>query len=298
MTLKCYCYRRAKIIVHFLMNETLCSQRAFGQCVTGFKFDGPLLKRSAGDLPRAGSLEIPKETGSGEVGREAAVTDVGEAIAVGVSAIRVGMPGEIGSETVGRREAGAFADKDEAEVGPKMETDGVANGHPALLHQSEWGNSPPCTEELREKMCKQGNGIAFDRHSRETVCDSYGQVAGAGLNPGNGVGVECPAKNRLAEIGSTVGGVGLKLQDRNRGFSKDGQFGVEALREGMKIKLGMDRVARPSVGELKIKHLRRGDAMAGSGQGYSGRREIAKSETGSWDEIGHRIDQFSDGSCI
>jgi hypothetical protein len=176
-------------------------------------------------LPRAGSPEIPKETGYGEFRREAAIADVGQAVAVGVGAIRVGMPGEVGSETVRRGEAGAFADKDEAEAGPEMEADGVANGHPALLYQSEWGNSPPCTEEIREKACKQGNGIAFDRQSREAVGDSYGQVAGAGLKPSNGVGVEGPAKNRLAKISGTVGGVGLELQDRNRGFSKDGQFG-------------------------------------------------------------------------
>src|SRR6267378_8557550 len=135
---------------------------------SGFKFDGPLLKRSAGDLSRAGSLEIPQKAGASGFGRQAAIANVGEAVAVGVGAVGVGMPREIGSKAVGRGEPGAFADKHQAKAGPEMETDGIANGHPALLHQSEWGDSPPCTQKLRQKVRKQGNGITLDSQSRET----------------------------------------------------------------------------------------------------------------------------------
>jgi hypothetical protein len=56
------------------------------------------------------------------------------------------MPGEIGSETVGRGETGTFADEDEAEAGSEMETDGIADRDPALLHQSQWGDSPACID--------------------------------------------------------------------------------------------------------------------------------------------------------
>lgn len=208
------------------------------------------------------------------------------------------MPGEIGSEAVGRGEAGTFADEDEAEAGSEMETDWVAYGDPPLVYQSEWGDGPACGEELREKVCEQGNGIALDGQSGEAVGDDDGEINAGRLKLGNGVRVEGPAKNGLAEIGSTVGGVGLELEDRNGGFREDGEFVVETLREGGKVKQSVYGVARLSVGELEIEHFSRGNAMAGSRQGNSGRSEVAEAETGSWDGMGHGIGQFSEDSCI
>jgi hypothetical protein len=164
------------------------------------------------------------------------------------------------------------------------------------LHQSEWSDSPACIDELREKVREQREGIALNGQGRESIGDDDGEVAGGGLKLGKGVGVERPAKNRLAEIGSTVGGVGLKLEDRNRGFNEDRQLRVEALREGGKVKQGMYRIARLSMGELEVEHLRRGDAMAGSGQRYSGGSEVAEVETASWDERRHGPGQSSEGS--
>jgi hypothetical protein len=43
----------------------------------------------------------------------------------------------------------------------------------------------------------------------------------------------------------------------------------------------MHRVARLSVGKLEIQYFLGDDAIAGSGQGYSGWREIAKAGTRS-----------------
>jgi hypothetical protein len=220
-------------------------------------------------------MEVPEEAGCCGFGREAAIADVGQAVAVGVGAVGVRMPGEIGSEAVGRGEAGTFADEDEAEAGSEMETDGVADGDPALLYQSKRGDGPACDEELREKMCEQGDGVALDGQSREAIGDDDGEISGGELKLGNGVRVEGPAKSRLAEIGGTVGGVGLELEDRNGGFGEDGEFVIEALREGGKVKQSVYGVARLSVGELEIEHSSRSNAMAGSRQGDSGRSEVA-----------------------
>jgi hypothetical protein len=158
------------------------------------------------------------------------------------------MPGEIGAKTVGRGEAGAFPDEYEAEASSEMETYGVANGDPALLHQSERSDGPACDEELREKVYEQGNGIALDGQSGEAIGDDDREFAGGGLKLVNGVGVESPAKNRLAEIGSTVGGAGLELEDRNGGFSEDGELGVETLCERRNVKQSVYDVARLTVG--------------------------------------------------
>src|SRR5215831_12833426 len=116
-----------------------------------------------------------------------------------------------------------------------METDGVADGGPPLLHQSERANRPACDEELREKVCEQGNGVALDGESGEAIGDDDGEIKAGGLKQGSGVRVEGPAKIGLAEIGSTVGGVGLELEDRNGGIREDGEFVFEALGEGGKV---------------------------------------------------------------
>jgi hypothetical protein len=73
---------------------------------------------------------------------------------------------------------------------------------------------------------------------------------------------------------------------------------MKTLRKRRKVQPGMDRVACLSVRKLKAEHLTRSDALAGSGQGHSGGREVAKSEPGRWDEIGHGIAQFLAGSSI
>jgi hypothetical protein len=96
--------------------------------------------------------------------------------------------------------------------------------------------------------------------------------------------VESAAKDRLTEIGSTVRRVGLQLQNRDRGFSEDRQFGPQTLREGSKVKWSVYRVACLSVGELKIQHVGRGEAMTGSRQGYSRGCEVTEVETASWNE--------------
>jgi len=190
------------------------------------------------------------------------------------------MPGEIGSKAIGRGQAGTFTDENETEAGPEMETNRVADRDPPLPYQSEWGDGPACDEELREKMCKQRNSIALDGQCGKAIGDDDCEIKAGGLKLGNGVRGECPAKNGLAKIGSTVGGVGLKLENRNGGFSEDGEFVVEAICEGGKVKQSVYGVARLSVGELKIEHFSCGNAMADSGQGDSGRSEVAEAETG------------------
>src|SRR5260370_44897 len=121
----------------------LRSQRVSSGSGTGFKFDQPLLQRNAGDLPRACSLEIPEQAVRCGFGREPAIADVRQTVAVGVRAIRVRIPGEIGSETVRRGEAGAFAYKHQAEARSKTKPNRISNRNPALLHQSKRGDSPP-----------------------------------------------------------------------------------------------------------------------------------------------------------
>src|SRR6266436_1190156 len=95
------------------------SQRVFASRGTALKFDQPLLQRSAGDLPRACSLEIPEQTARCGFGREPAIADVRQTVAVGVGAIRVRMPGQIGSETVRRGEAWAFTDQNQVQARSK-----------------------------------------------------------------------------------------------------------------------------------------------------------------------------------
>jgi hypothetical protein len=243
-------------------------------------------------------LEIPQETFAGGLRGEATDANIRQAVAVGVRTVGTRIPSQIGSQAVWRGEAGAFADKDKAEPGSETKSDRVPDSYTALSHQTDWSDSPSRTEELREKVGKQGNGIALDRQSRKTICKDDGEVAGRRLKLSSRVGVEGPAENRLAEIRRPVRSVGLKRLHGNRSVSKDGQFSAEPPRESVKIKLRMHRIARPSVGELKVEHLTCGDTMAGSGQRYTGRRELAKSETGSSDKFGHRSDQFSERSCI
>lgn len=195
------------------------------------------------------------------------------------------MPREIGAERVRRRKAGTFANQDEAEACSEIEADGIADSHPALLHHGEWANSPTCGKELREKVREQGNSVALDRQCGQAVGDDDGEVGGVvwggGVKFGKRVRVEGPSKNRLAEIRSTIGGVGLELKDGNGGFSEDREFVVKPLNKGGKVEQGMHSVARLSMGELKAKYLSRRDAMTGRRQRYSGRSEIAQAKPGS-----------------
>jgi hypothetical protein len=199
------------------------------------------------------------------------------------------MPREIGSKAVRRGEPGTFTDKDEAKARPETKADRIPNGHPALLHQANWGNRPPCTEKLREKMGKQRNGMTLNRQGGQAIGDDDRKVTGGVLKLHNRIGVERPAKHRLAEISGAIRSVALKLKNRNRAFSKHGEFSAKALRKGRKVQHRMDRVARLSVRKLEIKHFARGDAMAGSRQRHSRRRVVAEVETASADERGHRI---------
>jgi hypothetical protein len=215
--------------------QMLRSQRVFAGSGTGLKFDRPLLQGSAGDLPCACSLEIPEQTARCEFGREPAIADVRKTVAVGVRAIRVRMPGQIGSETVRRGEAGAFTDQHQAEARSKTKPKRISNRNPALLHKSKRGEGPPRIEKLRKKLCKQRNDIPFDGQSGEAIGDDDGKVPRRGSKLRNRSRVQRPAKNRLAKIRSTFGSVALKLQHRNRRFPKDGQFGAEAFRKRRKV---------------------------------------------------------------
>jgi hypothetical protein len=251
---------------------------------------GNLLKRNTGDLPHTRSLKIPEKPRGSRFGRDAAGANIRQAVAVGIGAFGVRVPSEIGSEAVGRREAGTFADEDEAEAGSKVKTDGIADCNPALLYQGQWGDGPACREELWEKSCEQRNRVALRGQSGEAISDDEGEVTGGGLKLDSGVGVEGPAKHWLAEIRSTVGSVGPELEHGNCGFSEDWEFGVKTLGEGAKVEKSLYGVACPRVGELEVEHFRRGDAVTSRGEGYSGGSELAEVETRrSWDEIGHRV---------
>jgi hypothetical protein len=96
----------------------------------------------------------------------------------------------------------------------------------------------------------------------------------------------------LAEIDRTVGRVGPELEDGDGSLVEHGELGLKAMREGGKVKRRTHRVACLSVGKLEIEHFGGGDAMAGRGQGDSGRSEIAEAETGSRYEAGHGICQL------
>jgi hypothetical protein len=143
-----------------------------------------------------------------------------------------------------------------------METDPIANRNPALFHHRERSDSPACSDKPRQKIRQQGNGIPFNRQRRQTIGKDDREIARGRLKLRNRVGMERPAKNRLAQIRCTIRGVSPKLQDWNRRFSEDGQFGVKALRKRRKVQPGMDRVARLSVRELEVEHLTRNDALA------------------------------------
>jgi hypothetical protein len=172
-------------------------------------------------------LEIPQETFAGGIRGEATSANIGQAVAIRVRTIGTRIPSKIRSQAVRRGEAGAFADKDKAEPGSETKSDRIPNSHPPLLHQTDWSDTPPRTQKLREKACKQGNGIALDRQSRKAICKDDGEVAGRRLKLSSRVGVEGPAENRLAQIRSPVRSVGLKLLHSNRSFSKEGQFSAE-----------------------------------------------------------------------
>jgi hypothetical protein len=113
------------------------------------------------------------------LGRETAITDVRETVAVRVGPIGMGVPRKIGSEAIGRRQARTFAYKHEAEAGSESKPNRISNGHPALLHQTNRGNRPSSANELRQKLCKEWNGMTLNCQSREAIRDGDDKIAGA-----------------------------------------------------------------------------------------------------------------------
>jgi hypothetical protein len=101
----------------------------------------------------------------------------------------MGMPGEISSEAVGRGQTRTFPNKNQAESRSETKPNRISNGHATLLHQSNWGDRPSGTEELKQKLRKQWNGMTLNCQSGEAIRDDDGKIAGAGLKLHNGIRV-------------------------------------------------------------------------------------------------------------
>ena len=128
-------------------------------------------------MPGAGGLEVPEEAGGGGFGGEACGADVGDAVAFGVGAAGVRLPGDVGAEGVGRAEAGAFADEDDGElrgeVWPISSPMATRPCSTTLMGR----DGPVCGEELREQFGEQRDGVALDGEGGEAVGDDDGEVA-------------------------------------------------------------------------------------------------------------------------
>ena len=245
------------------------------------------LESGAGELVCSGSLQIPEKARGSEFGGEASFADVGEAVAVAVGAVGVRVPGEVGSEAVGRRETGALPDKDKAEGGAEGRSDGVCDGDAGLLNEGEGGKGPVGSDELREKVREERDGVALDGECGEAVGDDDGEIAGCGVEERSRFGVEGSAEVGVAEVGGAVGGVGLELEDGNVGIAEDRELRVEALREAGEMERGVDGITGLSMSQLEGEELRGDDAMACGGERDAGGSVIAEVVARIGNEMGH-----------
>ena len=93
----------------------------------------------AGELAVEGlGEEVVEDLGGGGWG-EAVGADVGDAVAVGVGVVGVGVVDEVGAEGCGGGEAGAFAEEDEGELGVLELADVVLDGDAGVFDEGEGG---------------------------------------------------------------------------------------------------------------------------------------------------------------
>src|SRR5271170_229362 len=111
--------------------------------------------------------------------------NVGDAVAVGVGAAWVRIPGDVDAEAVWGAEAGSFADQDYADFCGENFTDGIGDGYASLFHHAD-GRDAPLGIEQRQKRVEKRKSMAVDGQSGKAVGDYKYDVASHARSSGRG----------------------------------------------------------------------------------------------------------------
>ena len=114
-------------------------------------------------------------------GRDAFGPDVGNAVALGVRAVRRRVPGEVGAEAVGSAETGALAKEHEGKAGAESVADLVLNFHAGKRDEQNRSNLPTGVAECGDQWNEDGGGVVFRSGSGETVGDDDGEIEISGM---------------------------------------------------------------------------------------------------------------------
>jgi len=101
-----------------------------------------LAEGDAGETQAAALGQGTGDAGGGGGVVQAFGADIGDAVALGVGAARSRGPGDVGTEGVGRAEAGTFADEDDGCVGVEGLADLVGESYAGLLGDDDGCEAP------------------------------------------------------------------------------------------------------------------------------------------------------------
>ncbi len=213
-------------------------------------------------MPAGGGKKRGEARGGVRVG-EARGVDVGDAIALGVSATDAGVPGNVDAEAVGRGKPGAFPDEDGGELGTQELADFISAGHSAVTDENERGQCPGV--KLREESLKSGDGVVFERRGGEAVGQDQSKVEGLRrgaklLERFGGSRSEAPPEVRPPEIGFAVGGAAFDAKAFHT------ELGFQLLVQAGGVERGADGVSRLGVGQVEGQHFVSGKRVAGASE--------------------------------
>jgi len=219
--------------------------------------------------------EVVEKVG-GSVGRETLGADVGDAVAVGIRAAGARVVDEVGSQRIGRAEAGAFAEEDDGDAGTEELADLVLQGDAGEGDDGEGGDAQPDFRESGEKRAKGRRDLAVGGEGAQAVGEDQGDVVVSWLVLfeclAGGI-VEAAAEVGAEEVGRAVGGGGAEVKD---GVIEQGEVGFESGGvEGL-----VDGVAGEGVGELEVEQGAGGEGAAGAAEGDARGGEGAEAVVG------------------
>ena len=108
--------------------------------------------------------------------RQSFGTDIGDAVAFGITAPDARRPGEIGCEAVGGTEPRTLPDQYHREAGTQELTDLILDGDPCMLDQNERRETPAAVTQPRHQGFQQRWQIALDGEAGQAVTGDDGEV--------------------------------------------------------------------------------------------------------------------------
>src|SRR5277367_5233662 len=111
--------------------------------------------------------------------------NVGDAVAVGVGAAWLRIPGDVDAEAVWGAEAGSFADQDYADFCGENFTDGIGDGYAGLFNNAD-GRDAPLGIEQRQGGVEKRTSVAIDGQSGKAVRNYKYDVRGRARFGGGG----------------------------------------------------------------------------------------------------------------